>query len=172
MVTISSLRDTPRLSDTNSVLMNALGPAEASKLTVPFVLGASLVIAGGIIRVKCFRTLGPFFTFEQCIRKEHKLITHGPYAVVRHPSYTGLLMCIFGWCIVHGSPGSWLRESGVLDITWIRAASTGWSFLMVASIVTMFRRSRDEDQFLSERFGKEWTNWARRVKYKLVPFIY
>ena len=172
MVIIGSLRHTPRLSNTIPVLLNALGPAEASKLSIPFVLGASLVMAGGIIRVKCFRTLGPFFTFEQCIRKEHKLITHGPYAVVRHPSYTGLLMCILGWCIVYSSPGSWVRESGVLSITCIKVGLVGWSFLVAASIVTMFHRCTEEDQFLSERFGKEWQSWARRVKYKLVPFVY
>ena len=172
MVIINSLRDTPRFPDTISVLLNALGPSEASKLTVPFVLGASLVTAGGFIRFQSFRTLGPYFTFAQCIRKEHRLVTHGPYAVVRHPGYTGLIMCILGWWIVHGSPGSWLRESGILGITWIKVGLVGWCFLTGASIVTVVRRSTEEDWFLSERFGKEWESWARRVEYKLVPFIY
>jgi protein-S-isoprenylcysteine O-methyltransferase Ste14 len=172
MVIIGSLWDTPRLPDTISVLLNVLGPAEASKLTVPFVLGASLVVAGGILRVQSFQTLGPYFTFEQCIRKDHKLVTHGPYAVIRHPGYSGLLMCILGWWTVHGSPGSWLRESGFLGVTWIKVGLVSWCFLTAASVVTLIRRSTEEDCFLSKRFGKEWESWARRVKYKLMPFVY
>ncbi|KAI9460329.1 hypothetical protein HD554DRAFT_2134594 [Boletus coccyginus] len=172
VVIISSLQDISWLLDTNSVLQDALGPVEASILTVPFIFGASLVTVGGLFRFQSFRTLGPYFTFEQCIRKEHKLITHGPYAVVRHPGYTGLLLCIVGWCIVHGSHGSWLRESGVLGVTWIRTVFIGWWFLMAASIVTLFHRSAEEDRFLSVKFGKEWESWARRVKYRLLPFVY
>ena len=173
MVIIGSLWDMPQLPDTISALLNVpLGPAEASKFTVPFVLGASLVVTGGILRFQSFRTLGPYFTFEQCIRKEHKLITHGPYAIVRHPGYAGLLMCIFGWWTVHGSPGSWLRESGILGVTWIKVGLVSWNLLAAASVVTVVRRSTEEDWFLSKRFGKEWESWARRVKYRLVPFVY
>ncbi|KAH7884185.1 hypothetical protein F5I97DRAFT_1669120 [Phlebopus sp. FC_14] len=49
------------------------------------------------------------------------LITSGPYAVVRHPSYTGFILCVLGVLVVHGSPGSWLRTSGVLGQLWVRA---------------------------------------------------
>lgn len=34
--------------------------------------------------------LGNLFTFEVMIRKNHKLITDGPYAYLMHPSYTGI----------------------------------------------------------------------------------
>ena len=172
MVILGSLHATHRSSDTILVVLNALGPTEASQLTVPFILGTSLVIAGAIVRVKCYRALGPYFTFVQCIRKDHKLITTGPYAMVRHPGYAGLLTCILGSCIMLGSPGSWLRASGMLGMPWIRAAFVGWWLIMAASVMTLFSRSTDEDRFLSERFGKEWENWARQVKYKFVPFVY
>ncbi|KAG9311104.1 hypothetical protein JVU11DRAFT_9013 [Chiua virens] len=129
-------------------------------------------MTGGFIRVKTYRALGQFFKFELCILRGHKLITTGPYAVVRHPSYTGLLLCIVGSSIVYGSRGSWLRDSGVLRARWVRAAFGGWGLIMLASVLTMIRRSTEEDSFLSESFGKEWENWARRVKYKLVPFVY
>ncbi|KAF8557292.1 hypothetical protein OG21DRAFT_1457771 [Imleria badia] len=172
LVIINALRGTPRWPGTISVLLNALGPVESSQLTVPFVLGTSLIIVGSLFRFKSIQALGPFFTFEQCIRKEHKLITSGPYATVRHPGYGGLLICLVGWCIVHGSPGSWLRTSGVLGLGWVRAGVGCWCFLTAACIATVLRRSAEEDQFLSCRFGREWESWARRVKYKLVPFIY
>lgn len=172
MVILRSLYDIRWSSDTISAVLNALGPAGASQLTIPFVLGALLVISGGIIRVKCYRALGPYFTFAQCIRKDHQLVTTGPYAVVRHPAYASLFMSLLGTGIIYGSPGSWLRASGVLGVPWVRAAAVGWLSITAASIMTLFSRPTDEDRFLSERFGKEWQDWARRVKYKLVPFVY
>ena len=169
MVILGALRNAPWPSGT---LLDLLGPAEASQLTVPFVVGASLVIIGGYARVVSSRALGPLFTFVQCLRKEHKLVTGGPYAIVRHPGYSGLLLCIIGWGIMHGTPGSWLRLSGMLDVTWVRVILAPTCLLLLACIVTVFRRSADEDRYLSQRFGEEWKNWARRVRYQLIPFVY
>ena len=61
-----------------------------------FFVGAFVVALGGYIRYSCFRALGRLFTFEMSIRDEHKLITNGPYSVVRHPSYTGALLTVIG----------------------------------------------------------------------------
>ena len=141
-------------------------------MTVPFVLGALLVSAGGIIRFSCFQKLGPYFTFVQCIHKDHRLITTGPYAVVRHPGYAGLLMSIIGWGVMQASPGSWLRTSGILNVPWVRVTVACWYLIVGVATVTVYSRATEEDQFLSERFGKEWQDWARRVRYKLVPFVY
>ncbi|KAH0833430.1 hypothetical protein J3R83DRAFT_12543 [Lanmaoa asiatica] len=172
MLIIGSLRDAPPSSGTISAALKVLGPAEASKLTVPFVLGASLVVASGIIRAQCYRALGPYFTFKQCICKDHKLITTGPYAVVRHPGYLGLLMSIFGSGIMYAEPGSWLQKSGMLNVRWVKVAATVMCLINAASIVTLICRPGEEDRYLSERFGQEWEDWAGRVKYKLVPFVY
>ncbi|KAF8445014.1 hypothetical protein L210DRAFT_3531736 [Boletus edulis BED1] len=169
IVILNSLRHPP---DNTLAPLDALGPPEASQLTVPFVLGASLIIIGGILRFAAFQTLGPYYTFVQCLRKNHKLITTGPYAVIRHPGYAGLLYCITGWCIVHGSPGSWLCLSGVLRMTWIRVGLGCVCLLLAASVVTVFRRLADEDRYLSHKFGAEWQGWARRVRFRLIPFVY
>jgi protein-S-isoprenylcysteine O-methyltransferase Ste14 len=177
-VIVSSLWDTLPNSDfdtrvtLSSAVLNALGPAETSQLTAPFVTGALLVISGGAIRLLCFRTLGPFFTVQQVLRKDHRLITSGPYAVVRHPGYISLMMCIGGSCLMYATPGSWLTASRVWNMMWVKAAVGGWCFFMAASLVTLFRRVTEEDRFLAERFGREWEVWAGQVKYKLVPFVY
>lgn len=41
-------------------------------------------------RLWAMKTLGEFFTFEVVIRKNHQLITTGPYKYLMHPSYTGI----------------------------------------------------------------------------------
>lgn len=40
-------------------------------------------------RLWAMRTLGEYFTFQVMIREDHKLISHGPYKYLMHPSYTG-----------------------------------------------------------------------------------
>jgi len=51
--------------------------------------------------------LGQFFRFEASIQQDHKLIVSGPYAVVRHPSYTGLMMVFIGWFPWQLGKGCW-----------------------------------------------------------------
>ncbi|GAW01792.1 ICMT-domain-containing protein [Lentinula edodes] len=67
-------------------------------------------IYGGYIRYRCYQELGRMFTFEMTIMKEHKLVTTGPYAWVRHPAYTGVICTISGIVMVHCASGSWLIE--------------------------------------------------------------
>ena len=57
---------------------------------------------GGLIRYKCYRALGTMFTFEMSIRKDHMLVTSGPYSIVRHPGYTGIFLVVIGIFLVHG----------------------------------------------------------------------
>ena len=66
------------------------------KLTPVFVLGCLLSSFGAVIRILSYRALGHMFTFEMTIRRDHKLVTTGPYAWVRHPGYTGILCFVVG----------------------------------------------------------------------------
>lgn len=74
------------------------------------ILGALATLFGAILRVACFRALGPLFTFELAITPSHSLVTTGPYAWVRHPSYTGIYLTLLGASAVGLAPGAWLRE--------------------------------------------------------------
>jgi len=46
------------------------------------------------------------------------------------------------------------------------------STLVVIIIFGLFRRISQEDEALHQLAGKKWEDWAQRVPYKLVPFIY
>jgi len=72
------------------------------------IVGAFMVTVGGLIRLECYRRLGRMFTFEMSIRKEHILVTSGPYGVVRHPGYTGALLAIGGMLLLHASEVSFV----------------------------------------------------------------
>ncbi|KAF8120978.1 hypothetical protein EV363DRAFT_1569848 [Boletus edulis] len=65
IVILNSLRYLP---DNTLAPLDTLGPPEASQLTVLFILGASLIIVGGILRFATFQTLGPYYTSIQSAR--------------------------------------------------------------------------------------------------------
>ncbi|CAG8599771.1 8344_t:CDS:2 [Diversispora eburnea] len=57
-----------------------------SKLDNAFIVVFISVIIGIILRLWSFKALDEFFTFDLTIKKDHKLITHGPYRYLVHPS--------------------------------------------------------------------------------------
>ncbi|KAF5339631.1 hypothetical protein D9611_011510 [Ephemerocybe angulata] len=139
----------------------------------PFILlGAALTVLGALLRLWCFRTLGPFFTFEITIRPKHELITTGPYAWVRHPSYAGVYITLTGASLVFLVPSA----------TWVNAVGLWTNFgmalgaLWVVKCVFAFRgtclRLSAEDRVLKETFGPEWEEYTERVPWRLVPWVF
>ena len=119
-----------------------------------------------------FRHLGRFFRFEASIQKDHELIVSGPYAVVRHPSYTGMVMTVIGWFPWQLGEGSWVMVSGFWNMTLGRTLV----MLFIGVILTLFyvvlERTSREDVALRKRFGTKWDDWAKRVPYSILPGIY
>ncbi|KAH6904263.1 Isoprenylcysteine carboxyl methyltransferase family-domain-containing protein [Coprinopsis sp. MPI-PUGE-AT-0042] len=110
---------------------------------------------GAALRIWCFKKLGPMFTFEITIRPKHELVTSGPYAWVRHPSYMGVYLTLIGATLaLGGAPNSWIASKGVWTIPGTHA------------------RLRTEDQVLKEAFGVEWEEYAARVPWKLIPGLF
>jgi protein-S-isoprenylcysteine O-methyltransferase Ste14 len=80
----------------------------------------------------------------------HRLITRGPYAIVRHPMYFGLLIAGIGGLLLYQ--------------TW-----TGVVF--VGCGLGVIRRAFREEEVLAKTFGAEWTEYCRRVPM-LFPGIF
>ncbi len=57
------------------------------------VLGLLLWLAGGLLVMWSGRALGRFMIIQIAVAKDHELITAGPYARMRHPTYAGV-MCV------------------------------------------------------------------------------
>jgi protein-S-isoprenylcysteine O-methyltransferase Ste14 len=74
--------------------------------------------------------------------KEHQLITSGPYAIVRHPMYAGLILAALG--------------SLLLYFTW-----TSLYFACFAPFLMM--RARREEAVLAAEFGEKWTEYCSHV---------
>ncbi len=85
------------------------------------------------------------------VEADQKVISTGPYAVVRHPMYTGLLLIVLGTPLALGS--SWALISFVL-----MALVIVWRILF-------------EEQFLNEHL-LGYANYCRNVRYRLVPLVW
>ncbi|KAJ7254984.1 hypothetical protein B0H12DRAFT_1016636 [Mycena haematopus] len=166
------VRRVPTLPFTHEILTTLDSAHGASRLTFTrsFILGAALSLAGTALRLYCYRVLRNFFTFELGIRVDHHLIITGPYAVVRHPSYSGALLAGTGAVLCSLAPGAWAVEcAGLLGPRGLAALwVVGFSFAGIG----LRTRMRKEDEMLRGRFGKEWEEWAARVPYRIVPGVY
>ncbi|KAI0747195.1 hypothetical protein C8Q80DRAFT_1105397 [Daedaleopsis nitida] len=142
------------------------------RLTGLSFAGCLFGFAGGFIRVWCHQTLGRYFTWQVAIRDDHQLVTSGPYAIVRHPSYTGYLLLGGGAFMLLFSPGSYLAESGMLGT--VAGKITAFVALAYASFVgvSLLSRVPKEDYVLRKEFGEQWEAWARNTPYRLIPYLY
>ena len=122
-------------------------------LDLPPGVRLALLIAGGIIYFPGIAlvlwarlTLGKMYfvstSFGAQLYADHKLVTNGPFAIVRHPMYLGLLVAALG--------------SLLLYQTW-----TVLAYVLFAPFV--LRRARREEQALAAEFGDEWQAYCRRV---------
>src|SRR5579875_1732908 len=66
-------------------------------------LGLVLYVVGGVLRLAPVFVLGRRFSGLVAIQEGHELETGGLYRVIRHPSYLGLLVLLFGWSLVFRS---------------------------------------------------------------------
>ena len=81
-------------------------------------------------------------SFGAQLYADHQLVTHGPFAIVRHPMYVGLISAAFGSLLIYQ--------------TWTTVA-----FAVFAPFV--LRRARREEQALAAEFGDQWLTYSRRV---------
>jgi protein-S-isoprenylcysteine O-methyltransferase len=114
--------------------------------------GVALFVTGLLLRWWAIVTLGRFFTVDVTIELDHQLIDRGPFRVVRHPSYTGVLLAFVGLAL---TLGNWVALLVIL-------VPIGAAFV---------HRMNVEENALSNALGREYTDYMRHTK-RLVPFIY
>ncbi|KAF7791498.1 hypothetical protein EIP86_002514 [Pleurotus ostreatoroseus] len=106
-----------------------------------------------------------FFTWDLAIKDDHKLITSGPYSVVRHPGYIAAAMIGVGTLLCHFGTGSWFISYGGLETFWGKIFAFAWSSLVVFTPTMLCSRVNVEDEVLHKQFGKIWEDYARRTPY-------
>ena len=116
------------------------------------IAGVVLFAAGLLLRWWAIITLGRFFTVDVTIEKDHELVERGPFRIVRHPSYTGVLLAFVGFAL---SLRNWVALLVIL-------LPIGAAFV---------HRMNVEEDALSRALGPRYAEYMKRTK-RLVPFIY
>jgi protein-S-isoprenylcysteine O-methyltransferase Ste14 len=114
------------------------------------VVGAILIAAGGAFFLAALFRLGSALTPLPYPKDGAALVQTGPFALVRHPIYSGGLIASIGVALV----------------------VSGWlTFLYVAALFVLLDiKSRQEERWLAQKFA-EYSAYQRRVR-KLIPFLY
>lgn len=135
------------------------------------LIGCLTVIIGSLIRLDCFKTLGPLFTFDLTIQADHHLIRHRLYSIVRHPSYTGSMLLVIGLALTHLTAGSWLTECGPLLLLPPGSSGILWSIWWVWTLSVGCNRAQAEDLAMRELFGEQWLVYASDVGCWFLPGV-
>ena len=83
----------------------AVTPGAPALRWLLFTVGIAMIGTGSALRLWAITTLGRWFTYDVRVTEGQPVIQTGPYRWVRHPSYTGVLLVLFG---IGLTLGNWL----------------------------------------------------------------
>jgi protein-S-isoprenylcysteine O-methyltransferase Ste14 len=133
----------------------AIGAAIDGLLILPwyaYYAGILVMVVGVAVRLWAIATLGRFFSPVVRTTADQRIIRSGPYRVVRHPVYTGLLLMLLG-------------------ITIAMLSGVGLFVGAVLLAIGLGYRIRVEETALIQRFGPEY-NAYRRSTWRLFPYLF
>jgi len=123
-----------------------VGPTDAA-----FAAGTALLALGVALAIWARVHLGRFWSGRVTLKEGHRLVQSGPYAVVRNPIYTGILLAALGAAVLTGR-------------VFVLAM---FAFLVVGFLLKV----RAEEHLLAASFGAEFADYKNRVK-RLVPWVW
>jgi protein-S-isoprenylcysteine O-methyltransferase Ste14 len=126
-----------------------IGPVAGPRLSWG---GIAAMAAGLGLRVWAARVLGAFYTRTLRTSGEQRIVEEGPYRLVRHPGYLGVLLLWLG--------------AGLAAANWIVAATIAATMARAYS-----RRIAAEEAMLAATFGVEYARYAGLTR-RLIPFVY
>jgi protein-S-isoprenylcysteine O-methyltransferase Ste14 len=120
--------------------------------TWPVVAGFVILAAGIALRGWSIATLGRFFTYAVRVQEGQRVVEDGPYRLLRHPSYTGLLMAFVG--------------TGLALDNWLALAC-----IVLLPLAAVLVRIRAEEATLGRELGEAYRAYSARTR-RLVPGVW
>lgn len=117
-----------------------------------FCFGIVLIWVGVGLRWWAIHTLGQFFRTSVIIQGSHRIVSAGPYRVLRNPSYAGALLSVAG--------------VGLALSNWYSLAA-----LVGCMLVGYWKRITVEQRALTEHFGQPYRDYIART-WALIPFVW
>lgn len=113
-------------------------------------LGVGLCLVGFGFAIWARTHLGRNWGMPMSLRQGHELVTSGPYAHVRHPIYTGIMLAMIGSALAVG-------------LTWL--------LLFVLYFAYFLFSARTEEKMMAAQFPDTYPAYRRGTKM-LIPFVF
>lgn len=113
--------------------------------------GVVLTVAGCSFAIWARLTLGRNWSGRATVKVGHELVTSGPYAIARHPIYTGLLLACAGTAVAYGE---WHSALGLVVI-----------------FIALTLKMSQEERLMVQTFPATYPEYRKRVK-ALIPGIF
>jgi protein-S-isoprenylcysteine O-methyltransferase Ste14 len=127
--------------------------SSAASMALPLALsGCLLAIAGAALVLRSRAELGPAWSFVPKADQGTGLVTTGPYRLVRHPIYLGLVLLTLGQALAFSS--------------WLACL-----IVLVGIVPTFAWRARAEETLLSRTFGERYALYRRQTKM-IIPHLF
>ncbi len=127
-----------------------LGTHFVAQTQAVYLSGFGISVAGALFAIWARLKLGGNWSGRPSLMAGHELITSGPYALARHPIYTGLVLAFAGTVL---ALGEWRGVLGVLIV-----------------LLAFLIKIRDEEQLMLQAFPDVYPQYRRRVK-ALIPGV-
>jgi protein-S-isoprenylcysteine O-methyltransferase len=114
-------------------------------------LGLATTAVGIAFAVWARFVLGQNWSSQVTLKQEHELVRRGPYRLVRHPIYSGILLALLGTAIFVG------EVRGLIAFALFVA---GW-----------WPKARMEEALMLQQFGQQYREYQREVR-ALIPFVW
>ncbi len=113
--------------------------------------GFAITLAAAAFAVAARLVLGRNWSGTVTVKYDHTLVREGPYSLVRHPVYTGLVFGLFGTAIAFG------RTECLVGVA--------------LAVIGCWQKWRIEEQFMTEQFGAQYSEYRQHVK-ALIPYVW
>lgn len=115
-------------------------------------LGLVIMIVGIALRYWAAVTLGEYYTRTLLIKTQHQLIEQGPYRVIRHPGYLGIILAFLG--------------AAFATVNAVAIAA-----IPVVLAIAYSYRIRTEEKMLQAALGQLYIEYMKR-SWRLIPYVY
>ncbi len=121
----------------------------------PWVRSVALVLLAVALAIRwtAILTLGRWFSVNVAIRDKQTVQTGGIFSIVRHPSYTGLMLVFFAVAL---HTRNWIS----------------FAMILVPCAAALLYRINVEEAALRSAFGADYEAYSRKTRQRLIPFIY
>lgn len=114
------------------------------------VIGLVFYIVFSWVQIWATKVLGHNYSQDVAIKKDHKLITNGPFKIVRHPQYLSQFLMDLG--------------GAAATLSFVLAP------LALLQIPFLFMRASLEDKLLEKHFGETFKDFKKKTG-QIIPFI-